>query len=102
MRRRASTAAGRISAGGIRTAEEVTPAVTAAASTTAEAAGARLPVATKPIRGTSVILKTPQSLLPSSRRHSIFEICRVEFPMDLFLSTLLSSEAFKTTVQTKR
>ena len=38
MRRRASTAAGRISAGGTRTAEEVTPAVTAAASITAESA----------------------------------------------------------------
>ena len=101
MRRRASTVAGRISAEGTRTAAEGTPAVTAA-NITAEAAGSRLPVATRPIRGTSVILKTPQSLLPSSRRHSIFEICRVEFPMDLFLSTLLSSEAFKTTVQTKR
>jgi len=46
MRRRASTAAGRISAEGIRTAAEGTPAVTAA-SIIAEVAGARLPVATK-------------------------------------------------------
>ena len=46
MPRRASTAAGRISAEDTRTAEEVTPAVTAAASITAEAARPRLPVPT--------------------------------------------------------
>ena len=46
MRRRASTVAGKISAGGTRTAEEVTPAVTAA-SITAESSRPRLPVATK-------------------------------------------------------
>src|SRR5579862_6638567 len=47
IRRRASTAVGKISAGGTRMAEEVTPAVMAAASITAEAREPGLPVATK-------------------------------------------------------
>ena len=50
MRRRASTAAGRISEGGTRTAEEVTPAVTAAASITAEAAEPRPPGDEAPLK----------------------------------------------------